>query len=143
VELDELLTERDALNRQLQEIIDLQTEPWGIKVRAVEIKQIDLPQEMQRAMAKQAEAERERRAKLIHADGEAQAAERLAEASRLLSASPSALQLRYLQTLTEISTENSSTIVFPLPLDLIKPFFEMDESASRATGDVNKEDDER
>jgi regulator of protease activity HflC (stomatin/prohibitin superfamily) len=135
VELDELLTERDTLNQQLQEIIDLQTEPWGVKVRAVEVKQIDLPQEMQRAMAKQAEAERERRAKLIHAEGEAQAAERLAEASRTLSAAPSALQLRYLQTLTEISTENSSTIVFPLPLDLIKPFFDQVETAGHAAGE--------
>jgi len=138
VELDELLTERDALNRQLQEIIDLQTEPWGVKVRAVEVKQIDLPQEMQRAMAKQAEAERERRAKLIHAEGEAQAAERLAEASRLLSATPSALQLRYLQTLTEISTENSSTIIFPLPLDLIEPFFDADKSARRGAANTER-----
>jgi regulator of protease activity HflC (stomatin/prohibitin superfamily) len=138
VELDELLTERDAINRKLQEIIDLQTEPWGIKVRAVEVKQIDLPQEMQRAMAKQAEAERERRAKLIHAEGEAQAAERLAEASRLLSAAPSALQLRYLQTLTEISTENSSTIIFPLPLDLIEPFFDADKSARRGAANTER-----
>jgi len=138
-----LLVERDDINRKLQEIIDLQTEPWGVKVRAVEVKQIDLPQEMQRAMAKQAEAERERRSKLIHAEGEAQAAERLAEASIILAATPSALQLRYLQTLTEISTENASTIIFPLPLDLIEPFFDMGRTAKRAAGDANIEDDER
>ncbi len=121
-ELDELLAERDQINQKLQEIIDQQTEPWGVKVRAVEVKQIDLPQEMQRAMAKQAEAEREKRSKIIHAEGEFQAAERLAEASQVLSAQGgSAMQLRYLQTLAEISTERSSTIVFPLPLDLIKP----------------------
>jgi len=124
VELDELLTEREALNRRLQEIIDLQTEPWGIKVRAVEIKQIDLPQEMQRAMAKQAEAEREKRAKLIHAEGEAQAAERLTDAAHTLGSTPGALQLRYLQTLTEISTENTTTLVFPIPVDILAPLYE-------------------
>lgn len=123
-EMDELLAERETLNRRLQEIIDGQTEPWGVKVRAVELKQIDLPEEMRRAMAKQAEAEREKRAKLIHADGELQAAQRLADASAILSRQSSALQLRYLQTLTEIATEKNSTIVFPLPLELIRPFLE-------------------
>jgi regulator of protease activity HflC (stomatin/prohibitin superfamily) len=122
-ELDDLLAERDRINQQLQEIIDLQTEPWGVKVRAVEVKQIDLPQEMQRAMARQAEAEREKRSKVIHADGEFQAAQRLADASRVLSSEESALQLRYLQTLSEIATENSSTILFPIPIDLLKPFY--------------------
>ena len=125
VELDDLLAERDRINQQLQEIIDLQTEPWGVKVRAVEVKQIDLPTEMQRAMAKQAEAEREKRAKIIHADGEFQASQRLADAAQVISSQPSALQLRYLQTLAEISTENSSTIVFPLPLDILKPFYQL------------------
>lgn len=123
-EMDELLSERDQLNRRLQEIIDQQTEPWGVKVRAVELKQIDLPEEMRRAMAKQAEAERERRAKMIHAEGEFQAAQRLADASSILASQPAALQLRYLQTLTEIATEKNSTIVFPLPMDLIRPFLD-------------------
>jgi regulator of protease activity HflC (stomatin/prohibitin superfamily) len=124
-ELDELLAEREAINRQLQEIIDLQTEPWGVKVRAVEVKQIDLPADMQRAMAKQAEAEREKRSKVIHAEGEAQAAQRLAEAARVLAEEPAALQLRYLQTLSEIATENNSSIVFPIPIDILRPFYEM------------------
>ncbi len=124
-ELDELLAEREAINRQLQEIIDLQTEPWGVKVRAVELKQIDLPTDMQRAMARQAEAEREKRSKIIHAQGEAQAAEQLRAASRVLSREPAALQLRYLQTLSEIATENSSSIVFPIPIDILRPFYEM------------------
>jgi regulator of protease activity HflC (stomatin/prohibitin superfamily) len=124
-ELDELLAERDAINRRLQEIIDLQTEPWGVKVRAVEVKQIDLPQEMQRAMAKQAEAEREKRSKVIHAEGEFQAAQRLADASQVLSREPAALQLRYLQTLSEIATEHSSSIVFPIPIDILRPFYEL------------------
>ena len=123
-ELDELLAERDAINQKLQEIIDLQTEPWGVKVRAVEVKQIDLPPDMQRAMAKQAEAEREKRAKVIHADGEFQAAERLADAARVLSRERGALQLRYLQTLAEIATENSSTTIFPIPIDILRPFYE-------------------
>tara|TARA_Y100000590_G_scaffold78920_1_gene87720 strand:+ start:3677 stop:4441 length:765 start_codon:yes stop_codon:yes gene_type:complete len=127
-ELDELLSERDDINRQLQEIIDQQTEPWGVKVRAVEVKQIDLPGDMQRAMAKQAEAEREKRSKVIHAEGEFQAAERLAEASRVLATQPEAIQLRYLQTLSEIATENSSSIVFPLPIDLISRFLNKGES---------------
>lgn len=121
-ELDELLAERDDINRKLQEIIDLQTEPWGVKVRAVEVKQIDLPLDMQRAMARQAEAERERRSKVIHAEGEAQAAERLAEAARVLALQPAAIQLRYLQTLSEIATENNSTIAFPVPIEFMNAF---------------------
>ncbi|MGI9592032.1 MAG: slipin family protein [Myxococcota bacterium] len=123
-ELDDLLAERDQINQKLQEIIDLQTEPWGVKVRAVEVKQIDLPQEMQRAMARQAEAEREKRSKVIHAEGEFQAAQRLAEAAQVLSSQDSALQLRYLQTLSEIATENNSTTLFPVPIDILRPFYE-------------------
>jgi len=123
-ELDELLAERDDVNQKLQEIIDLQTEPWGVKVRAVEVKQIDLPPDMQRAMAKQAEAEREKRAKVIHAEGEFQAAQQLANASRVLATEPAALQLRYLQTLSEIATENNSTTIFPIPIDILRPFYE-------------------
>jgi regulator of protease activity HflC (stomatin/prohibitin superfamily) len=123
-ELDELLAERDDVNQKLQEIIDLQTEPWGVKVRAVEVKQIDLPPDMQRAMAKQAEAEREKRAKVIHAEGEFQAAQQLANASRVLATEPAALQLRYLQTLAEIATENNSTTIFPVPIDILRPFYE-------------------
>ncbi len=123
-ELDDLLAERDTINRKLQEIIDFQTEPWGVKVRAVEVKQIDLPEEMRRAMAKQAEAEREKRSKVIHAEGEFLAAQRLAEASHVLSTEPAALQLRYLQTLAEIATENNSTTIFPLPIDLLRPFYD-------------------
>ena len=122
-ELDDLLSERDRINQQLQSIIDLQTEPWGVKVRAVEVKQIDLPPDMQRAMAKQAEAEREKRSKVIHAEGELQASQRLADAAKILSSEPAALQLRYLQTLSEIATENSSTTIFPIPLDLLRPFY--------------------
>jgi regulator of protease activity HflC (stomatin/prohibitin superfamily) len=124
-ELDELLAERETINRRLQEIIDQQTEPWGVKVRAVEVKQIDLPVDMQRAMAKQAEAEREKRSKVIHAEGEFQAAQRLADASNVLASSPAALQLRYLQTLAEIATEHSSTILFPIPIDILRPFYEL------------------
>ena len=124
-QLDELLSERDKINRELQKIIDHQTEPWGIKVSNVEVKHIDLPIEMQRAMAKQAEAERERRAKVIHAEGEFQASQKLADASAIMSKQPQALQLRYLQTLTEIASEKNSTIIFPLPIDLIKPFMEL------------------
>ena len=124
-ELDDLLAERESINQKLQEIIDLQTEPWGVKVRAVEVKQIDLPQDMQRAMARQAEAEREKRSKVIHAEGEFQAAQRLSDASRVLSSEPAALQLRYLQTLSEIATENSSSIVFPIPIDILRPFYDM------------------
>ncbi len=121
-ELDDLLAEREKINKQLQQIIDNQTEPWGIKVSAVEVKHIDLPQEMKRAMARQAEAERERRAKIIAADGEFQAAAKLAEASDIISKSPAALQLRYLQTLSEIATENNSTTIFPIPIDFLKAF---------------------
>ena len=136
-ELDDLLSERETINQKLQEIIDLQTEPWGVKVRAVEVKQIDLPTEMQRAMAKQAEAEREKRAKVIHADGEFQAAQRLADASRVLSSEPSALQLRYLQTLSEIATENSSTTIFPIPIDILRPFYtNLGDNAARSAGGV-------
>ncbi len=123
-ELDELLSERDKLNSRLQTIIDEHTDPWGIKVSMVEIKHVDLPQEMQRAMAKQAEAERERRAKVIHAEGEQQASAKLLEAANTLSQNPSSIQLRYLQTLVEIGTENSTTVVFPMPIDLMKGLFE-------------------
>ncbi len=121
-ELDELLSEREKINTRLQEILDTQTDPWGIKVSTVEVKHIDLPQEMQRAMAKQAEAERERRAKVINADGEFQAAGRLAEAATIMQEHPMALQLRYLQTVQEIAAESNSTTVFPIPIDLFKPF---------------------
>jgi len=123
-ELDELLSERDKLNSRLQTIIDEHTDPWGIKVSMVEIKHVDLPQEMQRAMAKQAEAERERRAKIIHAEGEQQASAKLLEAANTLSQNPSTIQLRYLQTLVEIGAENTTTIVFPMPIDLMKGLFE-------------------
>jgi regulator of protease activity HflC (stomatin/prohibitin superfamily) len=122
VELDELLAQREELNHRLQRIIDTQTDPWGVKVSAVEIKHVDLPQEMQRAMAKQAEAERERRAKIISAEGEYQAAEKLKEAAEVLAQNPITIQLRYLQTLSEISTENASTIVFPVPIEFFKLF---------------------
>jgi regulator of protease activity HflC (stomatin/prohibitin superfamily) len=121
-ELDELLAEREKINSHLQEILDSQTGPWGIKVVTVEVKQIDLPQEMQRAIARQAEAERERRAKVINAEGEFQAAQKLADAAALIGQHPMALQLRFLQTLTEVASENNSTTIFPLPIDLISPF---------------------
>lgn len=121
-ELDDLLSQRDKINKKLQQIIDSHTDPWGIKVSNVEVKQIDLPQEMQRAMAKQAEAERERRSKVIAAEGEFQASQRLSDAAKVLSEQPSALTLRYLQTLREIATENNSTTIFPVPIDLLKPF---------------------
>ncbi len=124
-QLDELLAERDKINQELQLIIDHQTEPWGIKVSNVEVKHVDLPIEMQRAMARQAEAERERRAKVIHAEGEFQASQRLSEAAEIMSAQPSALQLRYLQTLNEISSENNTTVVFPIPIDLLTPFMKL------------------
>ena len=123
-ELDELLSQREKINERLQEILDTHTEPWGIKVSNVEVKNVDLPQEMQRAIARQAEAERERRAKVISAEGEFQASTKLSEASDILSKNPMALQLRYLQTLIEIATEKNSTIIFPLPIDLIKVFTE-------------------
>jgi len=118
-ELDELLAEREEINRKLQRIIDDHTDPWGIKVTVVEVKHVDLPVEMQRAMARQAEAEREKRAKIIHAEGELQASEKLSQAARIMAAEPITIQLRYLQTLTEIGTEKNSTIIFPLPIDLI------------------------
>ncbi|NTS40417.1 slipin family protein [Flavisolibacter sp. BT320] len=121
-ELDDLLSQREKINQRLQQIIDHQTEPWGIKVTNVEVKQIDLPQEMQRAMARQAEAERERRSKVIAAEGEFQASQRLSDAAKVLSEQPSALTLRYLQTLKEISGENNSTTIFPIPIDILKPF---------------------
>ncbi len=121
-ELDDLLSQREKINHKLQQIIDAQTEPWGVKVSNVEVKQIDLPQEMQRAMAKQAEAERERRSKVIAAEGEFQASQRLADAAKILAEQPSALTLRYLQTLREIATENNSTTIFPVPIDLLTPF---------------------
>jgi len=122
VELDELLSGREKINHQLQSILDQQTDPWGIKISAVEVKHVDLPPEMQRAMAKQAEAEREKRAKIIHAHGEQQAAQSLALAARELSKEPASLQLRYLQTLTEIAAEKNSTLIFPLPVELLKAF---------------------
>ncbi|MBP9146031.1 MAG: slipin family protein [Thermoanaerobaculia bacterium] len=122
-ELDELLSERDRLNERLQEIIDKHTDPWGIKISMVEVKHVDLPQEMQRAMARQAEAEREKRAKFIHAQGELDASKALGEAANSISQNPVTLQLRYLQTLTEIAAENNSTIIFPLPIELLKSFF--------------------
>ena len=122
VPLDDLLSERDKLNARLQEIIEQHTDPWGIKVQLVEMKQVDLPENMQRAIAKQAEAERERRAKVIHADGEFQAADKLLQAANIISTNPQALQLRFLSTLTEIATEKNSTIVFPLPMEILRAF---------------------
>jgi regulator of protease activity HflC (stomatin/prohibitin superfamily) len=121
-QLDDLLAKREEINAELQRIIDQQTEPWGVKVSAVEIKNVDLPQEMQRVIARQAEAERERRAKIIHAEGEFQAAQKLAEAANVISPNPAALQLRYLQTLVEIAAEKNSTIIFPIPIDIITSF---------------------
>jgi regulator of protease activity HflC (stomatin/prohibitin superfamily) len=121
-ELDELLAEREKINTRIQEILDAQTDPWGIKVVLVELKHIDLPQEMQRAMAKQAEAERERRAKVIHADGEFQASQKLADAAEVIAKQPIALQLRFLQSLVEVASEKNSTTIFPVPIDLLTPF---------------------
>ena len=126
-ELDQLLAEREKINVHLQSIIDRNTEPWGIKVVQVAIKHIDLPEEMRRAIARQAEAERERRAKVIAAEGEFQASERLAQAARIMAREPMTLQLRYLQTLAEIATENNSTTIFPVPIDLLKPFLSANE----------------
>jgi len=123
VELDDLLSSREMLNQRLQEIIDRHTDPWGVKVSLVEVKHVDLPQEMQRAMAKQAEAEREKRAKIIHAEGEFQAASQLSQAAKVIQSEPATLQLRYLQTLTEIATEKNSTIIFPLPIEMLKSLF--------------------
>jgi regulator of protease activity HflC (stomatin/prohibitin superfamily) len=127
VELDELLSQREKINKELQEILDRHTGPWGVKVSNVEVKNIDLPQEMQRAIARQAEAERERRAKVIHAEGELQASEKLAQAAKVLAAEPTSIQLRFLQTLTEISAEKNSTTIFPVPIDLISMFMEKKE----------------
>src|SRR5262245_36047312 len=129
-ELDDLLAERDTINHRLQSILDAETDQWGIKVDSVEIKHVDLPQEMQRAMARQAEAERERRSKIIAAEGEYQASTRLAEAADIMGKHPMTLQLRYLQTLTEIAVDHNSTVVFPVPLDLLKPFLELQERIS-------------
>ncbi len=124
VELDELLAQRDKINQELQQILDRQTDPWGVKISNVEIKHVDLPAEMTRAIARQAEAERERRSKVIHAEGELQASVSLAKAAKQISSEPGALQLRFLQTLTEVATEKNSTILFPLPIDLLTPFLE-------------------
>ncbi len=124
VELDELLAHREKINLQLQDILDKHTDPWGIKVSLVETKAVDLPENMQRAIARQAEAEREKRAKIIHAEGEFQAAEKLAQAANVISVNPAAIQLRFLQTLTEVATEKNSTTIFPVPIDLLKPFLE-------------------
>jgi len=133
-ELDELLSEREKQNQALQLVIDRQTEPWGIKVSTVEVKNVDLPQEMQRAIARQAEAERERRAKVINAEGEYQAAARLAEAAAVIGREPVAIQLRYLQTLAEIATENNSTTIFPVPVDMLKAFMSsLDKRGASAT----------
>lgn len=127
VELDDLLAQREKINKELQRIIDAHSDPWGVKVSLVEIKQIDLPVEMKRAIARQAEAERERRAKVIHAEGEFQAASQLKEAAKIISEYPVAVQLRFLQTLTEVATENNSTTIFPVPIDLLAPFIKKDE----------------
>jgi len=134
-ELDHLLAERDRINQQIQEILDVQTDPWGIKVVSVEVKHIDLPQEMQRAMAKQAEAERERRAKVINAEGEFQASARLAEASDRMESHPIAVQLRFLQTLSEVASENSTTVVLPVPVDLLSPLIEATAKLKTAKGE--------
>jgi regulator of protease activity HflC (stomatin/prohibitin superfamily) len=134
-ELDELLSAREKINSELQEILDMHTDPWGIKVTTVELKHIDLPQEMQRSMAKQAEAERERRAKIINADGEFQAANKLAEAAEIISEHPIALQLRYLQTMQEMSTEQNTTTIFPFPIDLFRPFFELVDKEKKGKGE--------
>ncbi len=134
-ELDELLSDREKINTELQEILDKHTDPWGVKVTTVEVKHIDLPQDMQRAMARQAEAERERRAKVINAEGEHQAAARLAEAASIIAEHPMALQLRYLQTLREVSAENNSTTLFPIPIDLFKPFIQLKEVLEKSKKD--------
>lgn len=141
-DLDELLSERDRINKRLQEIIDDHTEPWGIKVSSVEVKQIDLPLEMQRAMARQAEAERERRSKVINADGEFQASKKLADAAKQIQDYPVALQLRFLQTLSDIATEKNSTTIFPVPIDLLTPFMEKAKSITKEKiDDLDKEMD--
>ena len=133
VELDDILYQRDKINMQIQEILDKHTEPWGVKVTAVEVKAIDLPEEMRRAMAKQAEAERERRSKVIRAEGEFQAAERLKDAAVIIADHPMALTLRYLQTLTEVASDKNSTTIFPIPIDLIKPFLRLAERAEMSS----------
>lgn len=138
-ELDELLAEREKINAHLQEILDKDTEPWGVKVAKVEIKNIDLPQEMQRAIAKQAEAERERRAKVIGAEGEFQAAQKLSDAAKIIAENPIALQLRYLQTLREVAAENNSTTIFPVPIDLLTPFMQMAKMVSAGGAAAAKE----
>ncbi|HFC46493.1 MAG TPA: slipin family protein, partial [Dissulfuribacter thermophilus] len=133
-ELDELLSEREKINARIQEILDLDTEPWGVKVSKVEVKEIDLPDEMKRAMAKQAEAERERRSKIINAEGEFQAARKLQEAAKIIEETPAALQLRFLQTLREVAAENNSTTLFPIPIDLFKPFLKLAEKGEEKQG---------
>ena len=138
-ELDELLSDREKINTQLQEILDKHTDPWGVKVTTVEVKHIDLPQDMQRAMARQAEAERERRAKVINAEGEHQAANRLAQAAEIIAEHPMALQLRYLQTLREVAAENNSTTLFPIPIDLFKPFIQLKEVLEK----IKKDDSDK
>ncbi len=137
-ELDELLTQRDKLNQMLQKIIDEQTDPWGVKVSTVEIKQVELPETMRRSMAAQAEAERERRAKIIHADGEFQASAKLAQAGAIIAREPTTLQLRYLQTLTEVASEKNSTVIFPIPIDLISMFMGGSAGAKRIRGRKTK-----
>lgn len=129
MELDDLLSNRDKINQELQKILDMHAEPWGVKVSTVEVKNVDLPQEMQRAMAKQAEAERERRAKIIHAEGELQASQKLAEAAAIMSKDPAAIQLRYLQTLTEIAADKNSTTLFPVPIDFLASFLKREKSS--------------
>jgi regulator of protease activity HflC (stomatin/prohibitin superfamily) len=142
-ELDDLLSEREKINMHIQEILDKDTDPWGIKVAKVEIKHIDLPQEMQRAMAKQAEAERERRAKVIAAEGEFQAAEKLSDAARIIATQPIALQLRFLQTLREVAAENNSTTIFPVPIDLFAPFIELAKGLKKSAGGAAGSPEER
>jgi regulator of protease activity HflC (stomatin/prohibitin superfamily) len=137
-ELDELLTQREKLNQALQKIIDEQTEPWGVKVSAVEIKTVELPETMRRSMAAQAEAEREKRAKIIHAEGEFQASTKLAEAGAVIAREPTTLQLRYLQTLVEIASEKNSTIIFPIPIDLIRMFMRPEAPVQRISGKTTK-----
>ncbi len=138
-DLDELLSAREKINAELQEILDTHTDPWGIKVATVELKHIDLPQEMQRAMAKQAEAERERRAKVINAEGEFQAAAKLAEAAKIIQKYPMALQLRYLQTMREMSAENNTTTIFPFPIDIVRPLTKFLDEATKSYKDKNSE----
>jgi regulator of protease activity HflC (stomatin/prohibitin superfamily) len=139
-ELDELLSAREKINSQLQEILDTHTDPWGIKVATVELKHIDLPQEMQRSMAKQAEAERERRAKVINADGEFQAAAKLSEAAQIIEKTPMALQLRYLQTMREMSAEQNSTVIFPFPMDLFRPLLKLMDNGKRGEQGLENRD---